>query len=110
MLPSSTSARRAPRGSACAARTEDTMNRSLVIVSLSLLAACAHSAPAPSFAFEEAPQSLGSRTADPVALVRPSGHLVELGTEAVAGGKDLFVWHSHGGDDYRRGERVNEVS
>src|SRR3954470_5416454 len=106
MRRSSTSARRAPRGSASAAPTEDAMTRLLVVLSLSLLAACKRE---PSFAFEEAPQSLGSRTGDPVALVRPSGHLVELGTENVAEGKDLFVWHSHGGDSYLRGERVNEV-
>lgn len=83
------------------------MTRLLII--LSLLAACRRGPPAPSFAFEEAGRSLGSRTADPVALVRPSGHLVELGTEAAADGKDLFPWHSQGGDEYRRGERINEV-
>jgi hypothetical protein len=85
------------------------MTRFLTILSLSLslLPACKRG---PSFAFEEAPQSLGSHTGDPVALVRPSGHLVELGTESVAEGQDLFVWHSHGGDEYRRGEKINDVS
>ena len=83
------------------------MTRLLII--LCLVAACRRGPPAPSFAFEEAARSLGSRTADPVAQVRPSGHLVELGTETVANGKDLFPWHSHGGDEYRRGERINEV-
>jgi hypothetical protein len=77
------------------------------LILLSLLPACRREA---AFTFEDPGRSLGMRTADPVALVRPSGHIAGLTTESAGDGNDLVVHHSQDGDGYRRGERVNEVA
>lgn len=81
--------------------------RPLPLLMMVSLCACSRK---PSFTFEEPGRSLGENTADPVALARASGHVAGLGTEVTADGKDLVLYHSEGGDAYRRGERINEVA
>ena len=83
------------------------MRTRLLAVLVALSSACHRG---PSFTFEQPGRSLGEHTADPVGLVRASGHIAELVTEVAGEGRDLVLHHSDGGDAYQRGERVNEIA
>lgn len=79
------------------------------VLALVFVVASCRPRPAPPVVFEAAPHRLGALdSGDPRLSVRASGSMAVLVTQRRAeGGTDVLIYHSHGGDDYDGGTRLN---